>query len=87
MEDFYQIPKEDFEKDSYCIIINVNGKITGILIHDVINIVESITILKTNHLSGPGIIGQAIIDGHSTIVLDILELFKSEVPLLEEVTI
>lgn len=87
LEDFYQIPKEDFEKDSYCIIINVNGKITGILIHDIINIVESITILKTNHLSGPGIIGQAIIDGHSTIVLDILELFKSEVPLLEEVTI
>ena len=78
LEDIYHIPKVNFEKESFCIIISVEDSTVGVLIHEVIDIVESISILNSTNLTGPGIIGKAIVKGVSTIVLNPMEIFKRE---------
>ena len=81
LEDFYNIPKKDFAKDAYCIIVSINNKTIGILIHEIIDVIDSIHILTSNKISGQGVLGQAIIQNHSTIVLDIFALLTPQLAL------
>ena len=75
LEEIYEIERNG-DRDMFMLIIQVQGKNIAIAIHEIIDIVYEIQILKEELFQGEAIIGHALINGHTTIVLNAIELLS-----------
>jgi two-component system, chemotaxis family, sensor kinase CheA len=75
LEEIYNISRIP-DSDFFMLIIQIGGKNIAIAIHEIIDIVYEIQILKEDLFHGEGIIGHALVNGHTTIVLNAIELLS-----------
>ena len=76
LEKIYSLRRGEAVEDVNVLIFNVNDMRIGVLADRIYNVVDSIPNLETGAYLGESILGQAIISGEKTVVLDVVDLLS-----------
>lgn len=74
LEEIYDVNFKEFKDDVYVIIIKIGTRNMGILIHEILDVVNDIEVIQSDRFQGESILGHSLINGHTTIVIDAVEL-------------
>ncbi|MCB1157335.1 MAG: chemotaxis protein CheA [Leptospiraceae bacterium] len=78
LEDIYNIQQKELETNElYVIITSIGKRNIGIIIHRIIDVIGDINYIESSgSFEGVAIIGEALIDGHTTLVIDSVDLLS-----------
>lgn len=74
LNEIYNLSSETSLESAFLIIINVDNKNLAVVINEIIDIVYEISMIDDGRFKGESVIGHAIINGHTTVVIDINDL-------------
>lgn len=76
LERYFQLDTAVSGSQLYVLIFNVNGMRVGIIVSEIFNVIDSIASIETGAYLGESVMGQAIINEHKTVVLDVFDLLS-----------
>lgn len=74
LDEIYNLNTATSVENAFLIIINVENKNLAVVINEIIDIVYEIQMIEDGRFKGESVIGHAIINGHTTIIIDIKDL-------------
>lgn len=74
LEEIYDVNSTDCKDDVYVIIIKIGKRNMGILIHEILDVINDIDVIQSDRFHGESILGHSLVNGHTTIVIDAVGL-------------
>lgn len=76
LERYFQLNTNVDGVQLYVLIFSVNGMRVGIIVSEIFNVIDNIPNIETGAYLGESVMGQAIINEHKTVVLDVFDLLS-----------